>query len=71
MARTLGGQPTSEEVIGGHSRGKCCVELPEGTLKALADHGEVGPMFPVDGGDCEAILTEVAKSQIETKGMQL
>src|SRR5499427_7556494 len=31
--------------------------MPEGTLKALADHGEIGPMLPVDGGDCEAVLT--------------
>ena len=27
--------------------------MPEGTLKALADHGEIGQMLPADGGDCE------------------
>ena len=27
--------------------------MPDGTLKALADHGEVGPILPADGGDCE------------------
>ena len=27
--------------------------MPEGTLKAFADHGEVGATLPADGGDCE------------------
>ena len=27
--------------------------MPEGTLKAFADHGEVGAILPADGGDCE------------------
>ena len=26
--------------------------MPEGTLKAFADHGEVGAAMPADGGDC-------------------
>jgi len=26
--------------------------MPEGTLKALADHGELGTILPADGGDC-------------------
>src|SRR5262249_31928485 len=30
--------------------------MPEGTLKAFADHGEVGPVLPADGGDCEDVL---------------
>ena len=33
--------------------------MPEGTLKALADHGEVGAMLPADGGDCEDSLSGV------------
>jgi transaldolase len=40
--------------------------MPEGTLKALADHGEVGPMLPTDGGDCEATLAGFAKASIDT-----
>src|SRR5262249_52465235 len=32
--------------------------MPEATLKALASHGEIGPMLPSDGGDCETILRE-------------
>ena len=43
--------------------------MPEGTLKALADHGEVGPLLPVDGGDCEAVLTEHAKAGIDTDSL--
>jgi transaldolase len=39
--------------------------IPEGTLKALADHGEIGPMLPVDGGDCEAVLAEFARAGID------
>jgi transaldolase len=39
--------------------------MPEGTLKALADHGEIGQMLPSDGGTCEATLAEFAKSGID------
>jgi transaldolase len=30
--------------------------MPEKTLKAFADHGELGPTMPPDGGDCERVL---------------
>jgi transaldolase len=43
--------------------------MPEGTLKSLADHGEVGPLLPVDGGDCEAVLTEFAKAGIDSDAL--
>jgi transaldolase len=39
--------------------------MPEGTLKVLADHGEIGPMLPADGGDCEAVLAEFATAGID------
>jgi transaldolase len=39
--------------------------MPEGTLKALADHGEIGPMLPADGGDCEQMLAQFAKAGID------
>jgi transaldolase len=39
--------------------------MPEGTLKALADHGKLGPMLPADGGDCEAVLTEFGRAGID------
>jgi transaldolase len=30
--------------------------MPEGTLNAFADHGELGPLMPPDGGECERVL---------------
>jgi transaldolase len=39
--------------------------MPEGTLKAFADHGEIGPLLPVDGGDCEGVLGQFAKAGID------
>ena len=39
--------------------------MPEGTLKAFADHGEVGAPMPPDGGDCEAVLAQFAKAGID------
>src|SRR5262250_1182587 len=38
--------------------------MPEGTLKALADHGEVSEIMSADGGQCEAILDQFAKAGI-------
>jgi transaldolase len=39
--------------------------MPEATLKALADHGEIDKLLPADGGDCEATLAEFAKVGID------
>ena len=39
--------------------------MPEETLKALADHGELGDILPADGGDCEEVLAEFAKAGID------
>jgi transaldolase len=39
--------------------------MPEGTLKALADHGEIGPTLPADGGDCEDVLVQFAEAGID------
>jgi transaldolase len=36
-----------------------------GTLKALADHGEVGPLLPTRGGDCEEVLATFAEAGID------
>ena len=43
--------------------------MPEGTLKALADHGEFGPMLPPDGGDCEDVLAQFAKAGIDVDAL--
>ena len=39
--------------------------MPEGTLKALADHGEMSEIMSADGGDCEAVLDQFAKAGID------
>jgi transaldolase len=40
--------------------------MPDGTLKALADHGEMCPMMPTDGGDGEAVLGEFSRAGINS-----
>jgi transaldolase len=39
--------------------------MPQSTLKALAAHGEVGPLIPADGGDCEEVLAEFVAAGID------
>ncbi len=39
--------------------------MPEGTLKALGEHTELGGLMPADGGDCEAVLAQFAKAGID------
>jgi transaldolase len=39
--------------------------MPEGTLKALAEHSELGTIIPADGGDSEQVLGEFAKAGID------
>jgi transaldolase len=43
--------------------------MPEGTLKALADHGEVSTVLPSDGGDCEQVLAQFAKAGIDVDAL--
>ncbi len=43
--------------------------MPEGTLNAMADHGEVGGMMPVDGGDCEGVLADFGKAGIDVDAL--
>jgi transaldolase len=39
--------------------------MPEGTLKALADHGDLSEIMSPDGGDCEAVLDQFAAAGID------
>jgi transaldolase len=39
--------------------------MPEQTLQALADHGELGAILPADGGDAEEVLAEFAKAGVD------
>jgi transaldolase len=43
--------------------------IPEPTLRAFADHGEVGAEMPADGGDCEDVLVEFGKAEINTDAL--
>ena len=43
--------------------------MPEGTLKALADHGEISDIMSADGGDCEAVLEQFAKAGIDIEAL--
>ena len=43
--------------------------MPEATLKALADHGEIGPVMAADGGNCEKVLAEFAKAGISVDAL--
>jgi transaldolase len=39
--------------------------MPEGTLNAFGDHGEVGEILAPDGGDCETVLASFARASID------
>ena len=43
--------------------------MPEGTLKAFADHGDLGEIMPADGGDSEAMLEQFAAAGIDTDAL--
>jgi transaldolase len=43
--------------------------MPEGTLKALADHGEIGEIMSADGGDGESVLAQFAKAGIDVDAL--
>jgi transaldolase len=43
--------------------------MPEGTLKAFADHGELGASVPPDGGDCEAVLAQMIKAGVNLEAL--
>jgi len=43
--------------------------MPEATLKAFADHGEVDRALAPDGGDCEAVLASFAKAGIDVDAL--
>jgi transaldolase len=43
--------------------------MPEGTLKALAEHTELGPILPADGGDCEQVLARFGKASVDVDAL--
>ncbi len=43
--------------------------MPEGTLKAFGDHGEVGNIMAADGADAEVVLASFAKAGIDVDAL--
>ena len=43
--------------------------MPEATLNALADHGELNSILPGDGGDCEEVLARFAKAGVDVDAL--
>jgi transaldolase len=43
--------------------------MPEGTLLALADHGELGSIMSTDGGDCETVLARFSESGVKLEAL--
>ncbi len=43
--------------------------MPEGTLKAFADHGKLGPPLPDDGGECEEVLIRFARAGVDVEAL--
>jgi transaldolase len=39
--------------------------MPDATLLAFADHGEIRGVMPEDGGDAEAVLAEFERAGID------
>ena len=45
--------------------------MPENTLNALAEHGDVGGVLPRDGGDCEQVIAEFGKAGIDVDALAM
>jgi transaldolase len=43
--------------------------MPEPTLLAFADHGELGDPVPADGGDCEEVLAEFGSAGFDVEAL--
>jgi len=43
--------------------------IPEKTLLALADHGEIGAMLPHDGGDAEQVLARFVQAGVDLNAL--
>jgi transaldolase len=43
--------------------------MPEATLNALADHGDLGDVLPIDGGDAEATLASFAGAGLDVDAL--
>jgi transaldolase len=71
MASTGTKDPNASDVlyIGALAAPLTVNTMPEGTLKAFADHGALGAAMPADGGDCEAVLASFAKAGVDVDSL--
>jgi transaldolase len=71
MASTGTKDPNASDVlyIGALAAPLTVNTMPEGTLKAFADHGAPGSAMPADGGDCEAVLADFAKAGVDVDAL--
>jgi hypothetical protein len=49
--------------------GRTVNTMPEGTLKAFAEHAVGGATTPADGRDCEEVLARVAEAKIDSSSV--
>ncbi len=45
--------------------------IPEATLNALADHGELSGLLPANGGDCEEVLSQFAAAGVDLQALAI
>jgi transaldolase len=71
MASTGTKDPNASDVlyIGALAAPLTVNTMPEGTLKAFADHGSPGAAMPADGGDCEVVLADFEKSGVDVDAL--
>jgi transaldolase len=50
--------------VTGHTAPHTINPMPDGTLKAWADLGELGAELAIDGGDCERVLADFGRAGI-------
>jgi transaldolase len=43
--------------------------MPEGTLKALANHTELGEVLAPDGGNCEEVIAQFTRTGIDVDAL--
>jgi transaldolase len=43
--------------------------MPDSTLKALADHGQISAILPPDGGDCEQVLKAFGEAGVDVDAL--
>jgi transaldolase len=43
--------------------------MPDKTLVAFFDHGELGEEMPADGGDCDEVLARFAEAGVDVEAL--